>query len=593
MKFVIQTHWRGRSTHIDFRYGEPQEKINGWTIMHAPENAVENPVTSLAEAKDADANVEYKIDIISGKPTKGNGLLAIEKKEHSGVWLKVEGVIRDEKEGVVHIIDSGTVEIGAQKEGYAEYFLDGEHWKGRIAFKMTPDDTWIYDMPDEQTPYVLGDTAIDEKWLPPKGESALPSSIEKLVPLALKYWNMGEKEALDARKEFAEQYDSQRAMVQPFGSPAGKRNVAKLIVSWIPDHKTYVEPFAGGAAVFWAKERSETEVLNDLYTEIYNAYKVLRDITPEQAKRLKRFNWNMSKELWRKLKTYKAKDPVERFWAWKHLSWMSFSHTGGYREKASKWMGISRLDKFKERLKGVKLHNEDWKSVIQKYDSPDTFFFVDPPYSEDFNDKLKIGYVPIVDVRRVLRNAKGKWMLTINDTPKNREYFKDFKIESVPVRKFGQKGHQKGVARKEIFILNYDKDKDVWEHAGKREEQHVHGTVVIRAAEEEGLIGGIVYPADKADSYGTYARAEVIREAMYYFMENGQYTNIEHEKAKKADMKIVECFQAESDTVKGGQPVRKGDWWITARILDNDIWDMVKSGQLRGFSWEGLIQVEN
>jgi len=67
-------------------------------------------------------------------------------------------------------------------------------------------------------------------------------------------------------------------MPAPFGWVGGKRQLSKTIVSLIPPHKTYVEPFAGAAWVFWAKEPSEVEVLNDLDPDLMRFYRSIGSI---------------------------------------------------------------------------------------------------------------------------------------------------------------------------------------------------------------------------------------------------------------------------------------------------------------------------
>ena len=57
--------------------------------------------------------------------------------------------------------------------------------------------------------------------------------------------------------------DTTKPVQQAFGSPGGKSYLAPRIASMMPPHKTYVEPFAGGAAVFFRKVPSQKEVLSD------------------------------------------------------------------------------------------------------------------------------------------------------------------------------------------------------------------------------------------------------------------------------------------------------------------------------------------
>src|SRR3954463_7361447 len=63
-------------------------------------------------------------------------------------------------------------------------------------------------------------------------------------------------------------------MQGPFSYIGGKNRLATEIISLIPKHKTYVEPFAGGAQVFFHKEPSEVEILNDLNNDIVNLFRI-------------------------------------------------------------------------------------------------------------------------------------------------------------------------------------------------------------------------------------------------------------------------------------------------------------------------------
>src|SRR5919109_1045692 len=63
-------------------------------------------------------------------------------------------------------------------------------------------------------------------------------------------------------------------MVGPLPYIGGKNRLAKQIIALLPEHTTYVEPFAGGAQVFFHKQPSKVEVLNDLDSEIVNFFRV-------------------------------------------------------------------------------------------------------------------------------------------------------------------------------------------------------------------------------------------------------------------------------------------------------------------------------
>lgn len=63
-------------------------------------------------------------------------------------------------------------------------------------------------------------------------------------------------------------------MVGPLSYLGGKNRVAQRIIALIPEHNCYIEPFCGGAQVFFHKKPSQVEILNDLDEEIFNFLRV-------------------------------------------------------------------------------------------------------------------------------------------------------------------------------------------------------------------------------------------------------------------------------------------------------------------------------
>src|SRR6266478_2787679 len=63
-------------------------------------------------------------------------------------------------------------------------------------------------------------------------------------------------------------------MIGPLPYVGGKNRLATKIISLLPEHTTYVEPFAGGAQVLFHKPPSHVEVLNDLDFDIVNFFRV-------------------------------------------------------------------------------------------------------------------------------------------------------------------------------------------------------------------------------------------------------------------------------------------------------------------------------
>ena len=67
----------------------------------------------------------------------------------------------------------------------------------------------------------------------------------------------------------------------------GKQKLVSTILPLFPEHTLYAEPFAGGATLFFAKEPSEIEVLNDLNTELINFYSVIQQDYTSLEKEIK------------------------------------------------------------------------------------------------------------------------------------------------------------------------------------------------------------------------------------------------------------------------------------------------------------------
>ena len=66
--------------------------------------------------------------------------------------------------------------------------------------------------------------------------------------------------------------------------PGAKNRLAPWICEYIPEHKVYLEPYAGSLAVLFNKKRSHIETVNDLHEEVVNYFRVIRDNVEELKK---------------------------------------------------------------------------------------------------------------------------------------------------------------------------------------------------------------------------------------------------------------------------------------------------------------------
>lgn len=110
--------------------------------------------------------------------------------------------------------------------------------------------------------------------------------------------------------------------------------------------------------------------------------------------------------------------------------------------------------------------------------------------------------------------------------------------------------------------------------------------------EDQHMVYGIVYSPDQPDTDGDFTNAEVIKQMAYDFMKNRNTTNID----KQHDFNADEGFVAESWITKSGDPIftlePEGSWAVGIKVIKEDTWAKVKSGEITGLSMAGLAVVE-
>lgn len=178
----------------------------------------------------------------------------------------------------------------------------------------------------------------------------------------------------------------------PISYYGGKQKLASRIIDAIPEHTLYCEPFLGGAAVYFAKQPSRVEVLNDTNRELINFYRVVKDDFVSLEKEI-RISLH-SRDLHRKASViYNNPDmfsELKRAWAVWVLSSQSFSSQldGSFGFDVAKNTTTKKIinnrDRFTEemaiRLQNTQLECADALYVIWSRDSEESFFFCDPPY---------------------------------------------------------------------------------------------------------------------------------------------------------------------------------------------------------------------
>ena len=210
----------------------------------------------------------------------------------------------------------------------------------------------------------------------------------------------------------------------------GKQYMATKLADLIPDHKIYCEPFCGAASLFFAKPIKQVSNKLD-YIEILNDNLNILVIFYEQAKTNTEALFNLIdsrlySEYWYSIGKKIIKNQfdyslLEIAWATFYLLNVSFGGGmnkgfGHGKTRSYHTVFYNKLLEFKtkcERLKSVTIHNRDAVEIIKYYDSPQTFFYVDPPYinthHSHYEEYSVKNYIELIDV---LKNCKGKILLS-------------------------------------------------------------------------------------------------------------------------------------------------------------------------------------
>ncbi len=180
-------------------------------------------------------------------------------------------------------------------------------------------------------------------------------------------------------------------MRTPLTYYGGKQGLARQIVPLMPSHRVYLEPFAGGAAMLFAKPRCERETLNDLDGQIMRFWRALRDRPDELADAVAATPYG--REEWRASRDGDCTDDVEAARRLLVNVDQSFSRArsgwgvpclgdGRGRWQPSSWANLPpKLLAAADRLQGVALENDDAVDLLARWDLPETLIYVDPPYT--------------------------------------------------------------------------------------------------------------------------------------------------------------------------------------------------------------------
>ncbi len=253
----------------------------------------------------------------------------------------------------------------------------------------------------------------------------------------------------------------------------GKSRLRNQIVALLPPHTCYVELFAGGSWVLFAKPPSDVEVLNDIDQDLINFFRVVKK-KPEEL--IDSFEWELVSraefERLAQLDPAKLTDVqrAHRFYylimaGWGgELNYPRFQTSitdGGHGNRligALKTLH-SRIRPIHQRLSTVIIENLDWQACLDRYDRAGVIVYLDPPYPNNgcnYAHNMQ-SWTAHQTLALRLSETKCKWILSSYNLPEVHNLYAQYNI--IPVTAYSgmktKKTGQERVLNNEVLITNF------------------------------------------------------------------------------------------------------------------------------------------
>ncbi|EDS5585809.1 DNA adenine methylase [Salmonella enterica subsp. enterica serovar Saintpaul] len=243
----------------------------------------------------------------------------------------------------------------------------------------------------------------------------------------------------------------------------GKRRLAKHILPLFPKHTCYVEPFCGAAALYFLKEPSRVEVINDVNGELVNLYRVVKHHLEEFVRQ---FKWALvSRQIykWLQVTPEETLTDIQRAARFYYLQKQAFGgkvadHTFGTSTTSAPRFNLLRIEEELSlahlRLARTIIEHTDWAKCIERYDRPHTLFYCDPPYWGTEGYGVDFPLTEYESMAQLATSIQGKMIISVNDIPEMRKAFAGLEMQSVGI-KYNLQTTEKAKPRRELIIRNF------------------------------------------------------------------------------------------------------------------------------------------
>ena len=245
-----------------------------------------------------------------------------------------------------------------------------------------------------------------------------------------------------------------------------KSQIADKIISHFPKHKIYYELFMGTGSVFFKKPKSQYNILNDLDSDVYNLFLIVKDFKEDLINLF--ILTPMCEDLFYYWKETLETDPVKK--ALRFLFLSSFSYLGKsdtFRLLHSDCSHKSKLEQLinvcSSIMKNTMLRNKDFRTFFESIyvsDShigkKDRFIYAAPPYLDTGNNynTPKWTKKDVIDLFDTLQRTSIRFAMSEFDHPFILSQAKKRGLNIIEI------GERKTIRnrRVEILITNYQEN---------------------------------------------------------------------------------------------------------------------------------------
>lgn len=223
----------------------------------------------------------------------------------------------------------------------------------------------------------------------------------------------------------------------------GKRRLAPEILPLFGDHTCYVEPFCGAAALFFLKQPSEAEVLNDINGDLVNLYRVIKHHLEEFVRQ---FKWALTSRqiyTWHQMERPETLTDIQRAARFFYLQRLAFGgrvagQTFGTSTTAGPKLNLLRMEEDLSaahlRLSDTVIEHLPWEECIRRYDRAHTLFYCDPPYWQTEGYGVEFPFEHYERMADLARQIEGTLIVSINDHPDIRRVFEGLPMKTVSLQ---------------------------------------------------------------------------------------------------------------------------------------------------------------